>query len=205
MDYQQLIFRWASFQTDGTSAAIFTFGLLYAFFGFRFSRFLLAVSTCGVAAVAGWNLAGLANLPPAATALLLAAVMAAAAMRYGQVGLVTAAAATFAALGYYLTTQIGLQVSARWACAAVSGGLGLAFTFLNRRAMPLVVTTVQGATLMIVGFVGLSSALLPSLGITFVQWAADWSLVVPAVLSMLWVTAYSCQTTMQQGDIRTGA
>jgi len=205
MDYQSLIFRWASFQTDGTSAAIFIFGLLYAFFGFRFARFLLAVSAGGVGAVAGWNLAGLTGLPAVAASLLLAAGMAAVALRYQQVGVVTAAATTFAALGYYLAAQLGLHVAVQWVCVSVGGGLGVAFAWLNRRAMPLVVTTVQGTVLMIVGFVGLSNALLPSLGVTLLEWAADWSLLIPAVLGMLWVTAYSCQANAQQGDIRSGA
>ena len=109
------------------------------------------------------------------------------------------------ALGYYLATQVGFHSAAWWTCTLTGGGLGLALAWSNKRAMPLVVTSVQGVALMIVGFVGLSNALLPSLGITFLEWAADWSLLVPAMLGMLWVTAYSCQTNTQQGDIRSGA
>jgi hypothetical protein len=205
MDYQDLIFRWASFQTGGTGASIFTFGLLYAFFGFRFSRLLLAVSAGGFGALAGWHLADPAGQPPAAAALMLAAGTVALALRYRQAGVVVAAAATFAALGYYLAAQFGLPTVAKSVCAAAGSGLGMAFAWLNRRAMPLAVTTVQGAVLMIVGFVGLSNALLPSLGITFVEWAATWSLLVPVLLGMLCVTAYSYQANAQQGDIRSGA
>jgi hypothetical protein len=205
MDYQSLVFRWAAFQTAGTGAAIFALGLLSAFFGFRFARFLLAVSAAAAAGVAAWNLAGTLELPPALPALALAAGALAAALRYQRVGVVTAAAATFAALGYYLATQMGLHFAARWACTLVAGGLGVALAWLNKRSMPLVVTTAQGAVLMVVGFVGLSNALLPSLGATFRQWSAESALLVPVLLSMLCVTAYSCQANMQQGDIRTGA
>lgn len=205
MDCQVLIFRWASFQTSGTGAAIFALGLLCAFFGFRFARFLLAMSAGGVGAIVGWKLAGLTGLTPVLTSLLLAAGMGTVALRYRQVGLMAAVATTFAALGYYLAAQFGLHVAAKWVCVCVGGGLGLALPCLNRRAMPLVVTSVQGVALMIVGFVGLSNALLPSLGVTFLEWAADWSLLVPAMLGMLWVTAYSCQANTQQGDIRSGA
>lgn len=205
MDYQILIFRWASFQTGGTGAAIFAIGLLYAFFGFRFARFLLAVSAGGFGAVAGWKLAGLTGLTPALTSFLLAAGMAAVALRYERLGVVIASGGTLGALGYYLAAQVSFHSAAWWACTFAGGGLGLALAWSNKRAMPLVVTSVQGVALMIVGFVGLSNALLPSLGITFLEWAADWSLLVPAMLGMLWVTAYSCQTNTQQGDIRSGA
>jgi hypothetical protein len=205
MDYQNLVFRWAALQAAATGAAIFALGLLSAFLGFRFARFLLAVSTAGVAGVAGWNLAEALELPTALPALVLAAGALAAALRYQRVGVVTSAGATFAALGYYLATQTGLHLSARWACALVAGGFGVTLAWLNKRSMPLVVTTVQGAVLMVVGFVGLSNALLPSLGVTFRQWSAESALLVPVLLSMLCVTAYSYQANMQQGDIRTGA
>jgi hypothetical protein len=135
---------------------------------------------------------------------LLAAALLAAALRYPRLGVVLASGATFAAVGYYLATQVGLNHAARWACLALVGGLGVAFAWLNKRGMPLVITTVQGAILMVVGFVGLSNALLPSLGVTFLSWSADWALLVPTLLGMLCVTAYSCQANMQQGDIRSG-
>ena len=67
--------------------------------------------------------------------------------------------------------------------------------------MTVVMTTLQGTVLMIVGFVGAASELAPSVGLTFRDWADGQSLLVPILLLMLFVTAYSYQSSAQRGDI----
>ena len=101
--------------------------------------------------------------------------------------------------------QVGLPGELRWACMLLAAGLGITFAWLSRRSMPLVVTTLQGVGLMIVGFVGISNALAPSLGMTFLEWSASRSLLVPVLFVMLSLTAFSFQANADQGDIRSGA
>jgi len=205
MDWQSLVFRWAAFQAAGTGVILLAFGLLYAFFGFRFARFLLAASAAATGAFLGGTIAGPFGIIAVLTVLLPAASLFAVSLRYPQVGLVIASAATLGALGYYLPTQVGLPGELRWACTLAAAALGTAFAWLNPRGMPLVVTTFQGVGLMIVGFVGVSNAWLPSLGLTFLEWSAHRSLLVPMLFVMLSLTAFSFQANAHQGDIRSGA
>lgn len=205
MDWQSQVFRWAARQPGGTGVVLLACGLLYAFFGFRFARFLLALACGGIGAVGGWVGARLLGLPPGAGALGLGLALLLGGLRFAQGALALVSACTLAGLGHYLLGQLGLDPLARWAAATVGGGLGLGLAWLNRREMPLVLTTLQGTALLIVGFVALSNALLPSLGVTFLRWSAERVLLVPFLFGMLCVTAYSCQTNMRQGDIRSGA
>ena len=75
---------------------------------------------------------------------------------------------------------------------------------VSLRPMIMVTTALQGSSLMVMGFVGVATAVLPSLGYTFRGFAQDYSLVVPVLLTMLVVTSYSHQGSAQQGDILTG-
>ncbi len=67
--------------------------------------------------------------------------------------------------------------------------------------MTVVLTTLQGTVLMIIGFVGAAGELVPSVGSTFREWADAQSLMVPFLVLMLFVTGYSYQSSAQRGCI----
>ena len=82
--------------------------------------------------------------------------------------------------------------------------MGLVLGLVSREPMAILFTTLQGAGLTIVGFVGLSSTVLPTLGQTFRQMAGNNGLLVPVLIVMLTVTGYSYQASSRQGDIVSG-
>jgi len=81
-------------------------------------------------------------------------------------------------------------------------GCGAPYAF--GRCAPIILTSIQGGMLMIIGFVGTTSQLAPSLASTFVEWTGELSFMGPLLLTMAVVTGYSVQANMQQGDISTG-
>ncbi len=92
-----------------------------------------------------------------------------------------------------------------WLAFGLVGGVGLLLTLISRQAMTLLVTTVQGAGLVVTGFVCVSSAAMPSLGNTFRSMAHEYGVIVPVLMTMLCVTGFSYQSAARQGDIFTGS
>ena len=89
----------------------------------------------------------------------------------------------------------------------VMGGIGLflgfALSYGGSRSLPILVTTRQGAMILMLGFVGLADLFAPTFAETFVRWSGHW-MIVPTLLGMLVVLGYSVQANAQQGDIRAG-
>lgn len=203
-DFQSLIFRSASRWSEVTSLVVIAVGLLYTLQGFRFARFLIALSCAGAGLAAGGAVANMLNLP-LVVALASAGVLGIAALARFRWGLAVASTFTFGALAQYMATRIGLSPSP----TLIIGGLGLvggaSLIWVCRRPLPILVTMVQGAALILVGFVGLTSAVAPTLGTTFVTWTTEYSLMAPAFMLMLCVMGYSAQANAYQGDITSGA
>lgn len=202
-DVQDLIFRSAAHWSAGTSLAVLALGLLYTLQGFRFARLLIPLLCAGGGLVAGGLLVGLFDLPPSAV-FIPAALAGLFALLHFRRGLALASAFAGAALLSYLTSRIG--VGPRAALAAAGGGLvcGYALIWVCRRSLPILVTIVPGAGLLVAGFVGITSFLAPSLGLTFIEWSARIPLLVPALMLMLCILGYSVQANAMQGDIETG-
>jgi hypothetical protein len=203
-NYQHAIFNWVAGEAGLTGAAIFAAGLLATFCGNRFLRFLLVVigGELGYAVAAaltaglGWT----GGLVPYG-ALALGAV---GALARPRVAAVVASGVTWGLLGAYLATQLGARGPAPWAVLALSGSAGILLAVVSRPTMSVVLTSLHGAAWMIVGFVGVSVAVTPAIGVTFQSWAEDQSLVVPVLLAMLLATGYSCQANSTKGDMRVG-
>jgi len=202
-DFQRLIFQSASHWSAASGLVLLLVGLLYLLQGFRFARFLLAVSCAGGGFLLGGLLAGLTGLTPI-IALIGAGGLGALALARQRVGLGMASTFTFGALAQYLAVQLGMRHDMVVVAAAVGAAAGLSLVWICHRPLPAVLTIVQGSVLLIVGFVGLTSALAPSLGLTFVDWAAHIPLMVPTLMVMLSVLGYSVQANAQQGDMEAG-
>ena len=202
-DLQGLIFRSASHWPGATALVVLSVGLLYTLQGFRFARFLLAVSCAGGGFALGTILAALLNLPPIVP-IITAAGLGAGALARSRLAVPLASAFTLAALAQYLAAQLHQSPTVVW----IAGGLGLPAGFslkwVCRRTLPILVTIVQGAGLLVLGFVGITNAVVPSLGETFVDCAARYALLVPGLMLILCVLGYSVQANALQGDIESG-
>lgn len=207
LDPQGLLVDFARDFSQGTAAVVFILGLLYALQGFRFARVLLAISC----AAAGWLLGG--TLSSLVTPLGIPAIVPAggAAVLLGiqplvhyRIGVIIASMCTFAFIAFDLTTRV-LDLPQMALSAAIGGALaGGALYWLHRRCLPLLLTAIHGALLVLMGFVGLSSNVLPGLADTFASCARDWPLLLPVLLSIVCITGYTVQLNAYQGDIVVG-
>ena len=202
-DFQSLIFRSVTHWHEATSLAVVGIGLLCILQGFRFARFLLPLACAGGGLVIGAILVAFTDLPVAA-AIIPGAVLGFVGFLQYRIALKLASGFTFGAAAQYLAIQLGLSPDA----SLIMGGIGLAAGFsmawFCRRSLPFLVTIVLGAALLVVGFVGLSTALVPSLGLTFVDWSGRIPLMVPGLMIMLSVLGYSVQVNAYQGDVESG-
>ncbi|MFO0839740.1 MAG: hypothetical protein U1D55_14595 [Phycisphaerae bacterium] len=204
IDYQHLVFDWASTQSSLTAAVVMALGLLCGLQGFRFARMLMPIWCMLMAFHAGIVTAESLHLPISMTAVLCAAVIGFVTVANPKAARVTAAATTYGFIGYYFSFQAGLPDFAAFTFAFLGMCGGLAQAWIRGRNLPIVLTTFYGATLMIVAYVIATNRIAPDLGTTFVRWSERLGMMIPTVLFMLGVMNYSCQLNLQQGDLRTG-
>lgn len=205
MDFQGQVFNWAAGQGEANSFVLLMIGVCFLFQGYRFSRALIALSCVLFGFCAGGVLGDGFGYAPAFSGLMLGLTLGVAALIWVSAGVMTSAVCTGAVLGAYLTYQTGLTPFFIMLGCAVGGSLGMAAAWLHPRTIPMVLTVVQGAAVLIVGFVGMASAVLPGMGATFVSWSSSWAFLVPAMMTMLCVTGIAFQANARQGDIETGA
>ncbi len=204
-NYQKLLLDWVAHQSALTGLVILLAGLAAGFCGFRMLRPLLVL----FGGVVGW-LVGLAvgkqiGLPPTIAALGCAALIGLLPLATPRVAAVTASTLTWGVLGGYLAGQIGLKGIVIWLAVGVCGGIGLLQSLLFRRTMNIVFAALLGATLMLMGLVGMGDAIVPSLGSTFRSLAGSWPLLMPVLLAMIAIMSYSYQAMERRGDIQTGS
>ena len=202
-DGQSLIFRAAAQWSEATSLVVFAAGLLYLLQGFRFARFLLPVTCIGGGLVLGGIAIGMVGLPPLLAIGVAGGLGLLALLRY-SVGLKLASAFTSGALAQYLAVQFGLMPDIVLVVAIAGLLAGFSLYWVFRRSLPIFVTMLQGACLLVVGFVGITSGLVPSLGLTFQDWAGRIPMMVPALLVMLCALGYSVQANAVRGDMEVG-
>lgn len=203
-NYQQILFDWAAQQHALTGAVLLGLGLLSGFLGFRMVRFLLVVSTGGILAVVTGMVALKYDLPVLLPAVATGLGGAFLGLLAARAAVTVNAALTIALMAAYIATQVGIQGNALWVILALFAAGGGTLGLISHRTMLLVITTLQGSVLMIIGVVGVASELAPSIGGTFCQWARTKSLIVPMLLTMVTTMAYSVQVSKRQGDICTG-
>lgn len=202
-ELQRLIFRSASQWPEAISLVVLAAGLLYLLQGFRFARFLLPV-TCGAGGLVLGTIAAAAADLPLVAGWVPAVVLAIVALLRFRVGLAISSAFVAGMLAQYLAVQVGVRSYMSLLVGAVGLLLGVSLFWMCRRTLPILVTIIQGAALLVVGFVGITAVSVPSLGLTFVEWAGRLSLMVPVLLAMLCTLGYSVQSNAFQGDIESG-
>lgn len=190
-------------QPGTTGLVIFAVGVIYGFHGFRLFTPLLGLTWAGLGALVGLILSSTLALPPIPTVAGVALVCAVAAFNAHRGAAVGACAAVWGLLGWYLAEQLGGELMVRIVCAGSAGLLGGLFAFLCYRTMTVLLTTMQGAVLMVIGMIGVSNAYLPTFGTTFLTMADRIGVLGPAMVLVVTVTGYSYQAVQRQGDVRT--
>ncbi|TWT44207.1 hypothetical protein RAS1_06160 [Phycisphaerae bacterium RAS1] len=204
MNVQDAIFRWAAVQPALVGLVIFGAGTAYAFFGCYLYPALLAVS-CGLIGWIGGGLGAEAlQAPHDVVGIVAGVVFAGMAIGWQKPMTALASTVTWGLLAHYLTYQFRVPPMGVLIAAGLFAALGLTLSVLCFRTMRVVLTVLHGAALLVVGFVSLSSQLLPSLGSTFRGIASSEAFVVPMLMGMVVAAAYSYQAMCQQGGIRTG-
>jgi len=201
---QDTLFEWIASQPALTGMVVLAAGALYGLLGFRLLRFLLVLACVGVGSAIGLVAAAFLEQPPAIPIALGALALGGVGAAWKTPAAVITTTAVWAVLGTYLAAQFGLRGTGMWAVLGTAGAIGLVLSLVSRQAMAVLVTTLLGAGLMIVGFVGVASTVIPTFGSTFRVCARNQSYLVPILLAMVTATLYSCQARARQGDIRTG-
>lgn len=203
-NYQQAVFDWVSTQSGFTAFIIFCAGIIFAFQGHRIFQFLVTTSVAAIGWLVGWALALAIDAPPEGVAAVGAATMACLSLWRFRPAVILNCGGTWAIIGHYFAISLGAPPLAAMAVAALAGGAGAMFAHLCYRSMTLLLTVLQGSMLMVIGWVGLSAKFMPTVSQTFVSWSRSCSLLVPILLIMLCVTAYSIQASARRGNMLTG-
>ena len=205
-DYQSLLLDWIAARSGYTGAIIFAAGLLYVFYGLRTLRLLLVLSAGGLGCLTGVLATKLVltNQPELVVIAVAGLATTGLALFRPRWAVVMCNCVTWAAIGGHLASQVGLNARGIWVALGVCGGTGLILALLSRDLMTALLTAAHGAALLLVGFVGLTSTMLPSVATTFRSWAHNQPWFTPVLLAMLTMMAYSIQAMHRQGDIQSG-
>lgn len=204
LDYQELVFGWVLRQHWAAALVLTGAGMVYAFQGYRLFRFLLCIS----AGVVGWlagQIAGITlDFPPLISGACTAGIALVASLQYEKSTVVLINAGTWGLLGHYIGLKCGIPSFGALALLVVAGGVGALLSHISLPKMRLALTTLQGVMLIVIGLVGVSQNVMPTVSSTFRDWSSGQSLLVPALLGMLAVIAYSIQSNSMRGDMRSG-
>ena len=204
MDLQSSVFRWAAGQPGLTGMSIFAAGLVYAFLGLRMFPALMAISNAVLGSVLGLIGALMLGLPVSPVAGLGAIVGGSLSFAVPKPATAFGNGLSWALIALYLCAQVGFGGWVSLISTVFFGLAGAILSALCPRTMRVVLMTLQGSVFLVLGFVILSSNAFPSMGNTFRSLASDWSLMVPVLLAMVFVMAYSTQSMLLRGDMRTG-
>ncbi len=207
MDLQTFAFRWAATQTATTMLFLFMFGLLFNFQGFRFGRMLCGMIAAGGGFVIGTVAGPAAGAPQFGSVEIgvgLAIVLFIISVFGRRAALFMSSTFTCAALLFYLSRQVGIKGDTQWIMMAAGAATGVFLPMIMKRWCLIVLTVMQGGAMMLVGFVGLTHAVAPSLSGTLREWAATYGLLMPMFLVMMCVMGFSYQANAKQGEMTSG-
>jgi hypothetical protein len=202
---QDQILRWIALQPASVGLLIFGIGLLFGFEGWRFYRFLLGAILGGLGYIAGALAGSMGQMPEVGAGIGGLGIGVLIAWRGPRISETLGATGIFAIFGWYLAQQFGFPGSWPLACAAILAGIGAMLANVSRRTMPMLITTMIGGFLMMVGVVGLTATYIPSFSSTFRDFAHAWPLVGPIMVAMAIAMSYAYQSNHKQGSITSGA
>ncbi len=203
-EYQRILVELMASETWLTGLVIMGVGLLSGFYGFRMFRYLVILYCAGLGAWGGWELTKLVDISPPLVMGGLASIAGLLALRWPRPGTVCASAGIWGAVAGYLLLQFGFGSTVVLSAFGVGLAIGLVFAILYPRTTPVLLSTMVGSALIVLGFIGLSCDLLPAVGNTVKVWALGKSPFITMLLIVLTVMAYSVQAMEKQGDMYTG-
>lgn len=204
IDLQAMVLDGALRCPDSVALVILIAGMLYLTQGFRFARFLLAATAASGGYVLGAGAANSFGLPADIVALTFAGILGLLAVSKLMYGTIISAVLIWALIGHWIAVKFGLPPSWLSGAVGVGGFIGGSLFWVARRLLPLLLTTLQGAAMVIVGFVGVAKTVAPSLAFTFTDWANNGFFLISLLMTMLTVLGVSLQSTAKEGDIRSG-
>jgi|GEM_PF-6476746 len=200
LHYQGQLVSWALAQSIWTGLVLLVAGLVAGCHGLRIIRFLLVVICSGIGFGAGLALGETVGIYPQATAIPGAVVAGMSAVAWPRHLAVLANAVTWGGLAAYLAAQLGLKGAPAWIGIALLASGGLVLGIVSPRAMGMIMTSLYGAALFVLGFFVVADTLVPAIGSTLRGWTSGRSLFMPILLCMLATTAYSYQANCKPGD-----
>lgn len=204
VDIQGLIFRAVLHWSPTMALIVFGLGLLYMLQGFRFARALLALTCGGASFFLGTLAAGALGTLPMLSGSAVGLIGLLLALWRFRVGVLLASTYVISGITTYLVWRCGLPPNVVL-CGTAVGALVGAFLFIAcLRALPILLTTLQGAVLLVLGFTAVCNHVLPALSRTFVDWSESFWPTLPIMLTLFTITGYSVQANARQGDTRTG-
>lgn len=204
IDLQRAALDWIVAQPPVTGLAVLGGGLLCALAGARFTRFLVTVCAVAAGSVLGLMLSVCFNVAPVGMSSALAFAAGFAAILWPATMLIMLSGFGWGFLALYYLHQLGSRGDATLVVFALGFLGGCVLTSLNRATMTVLLTSIVGSAVMVVGFIGLANGVLPSLGGTIRALAGAQPLTLPILIAMLTVTTYSYQANSFRGDIVTG-
>ncbi len=208
LSYQRMLFDWIAGEPPLTAVVLLAAGLLSGLYGVRMIRLLVAVYAAALGYAAGvvlfpWVGSELARGPLGAPIVgsVVATALGAAALAWPVPLIVLTSSVLWAGLGVYFSGQLGLPDVPSWIAAGLLGVSALVLTLVGRHTMIIFLTAFPGAGLFVVGLAGVGAAFIPSVGSTVCEWGSGRSVIIPILLIMLVVTAYSYQANDRAGEL----
>jgi len=197
-DYQALIFRWAESQPPAAGFVLFLFGVCLTLQGFRFARYLIPMAAGAIA------LAVATAFFDVVVGFAIAVLIATCGAAWPRFGLLVGSVITFAALAFYLAMQVGLPPTGTMAMGGVGALAGAVAPRFYPRTLPLIISSLHGGALIVLGLISFGDSYMPGMISTFVVWSNRNAFMAPAALLLLVVMGMSVQLKGRQGDIETG-
>lgn len=202
--FQTEVLRWVSHQPGITGLVIFFVGLVFAFSGHKFFAGLLGVACAGIGWLLGYVAGHYINEAQQFLPAILAVLCGIMGLLWRKLGVLLVASGTGGILGLYFSDQLGFSSLMIIAMTIVGAGLATIYSFLSPRSAPVIVTTILGTMMLVIGFVGLSTTFLPSVGSSLRTYANSFSLLLPMLGGMVFIASYSYQSMHLRGDMETG-
>ena len=205
MGANQILLNWAGEQSAIAGLIMLAGGAFLLLQGFRFAKFALMLGSAAVGYGLGGVLGAMFGLPPALASVGAAARLGLAAVRAYRFGLAVMSISTFAVALFLFCDQLDAGRAGCMLGLMIGAGFGFTLLWVMVGSLTALVTAINGASLAVLGFVALSSTILPGMGRTFVDTAIELPLMIPALIAVVTVTGFTYQSNALQGSIITGS
>lgn len=205
MGANEFLMHWAAGQSAMAGLIMLAGGIFLLLNGFRFAKFVLMLTGAAVGFGLGSVIGVAIGQSASISGFVAAALLGMCSVRSYRFGLGVAASATFALTLFLFCDLLGASRNGCMIGTLAGAGFGLALLWVMVGSLTALVTSINGSSLALLGFVALANNVLPSMGQTFVDTATSAPLILPVLVAMAVVTGFTYQSNMMQGSIVTGS